>query len=213
MWFSLSSIFTPARRILILSRKILTSTHFHIFLFLMPPGICSLQCLYFCTYSRLLGTGPPYIGRWEAYPYFPIGLYPVYLWYTNLEVEFNVHVLSKARGVVIPVGFGIAEGLQQRITVEESIPHAVHLPPMQWGRRHEPQNMFTRFGFTCTRFTCEVRRQVSYVTRNKFNYTNEQMIIKVYHTAGRRDKLNEARWLLGEKKGSGWKNGLLCKVI
>lgn len=62
----------------------------------------------------------------------------------HLKIEFDVHVLPKARGVVVPVGLGVPEGLQQRIALQEAVPDAVDLPPVERRRRQEPQDLLAR---------------------------------------------------------------------
>ena len=44
-----------------------------------------------------------------------------------LEVEVDVHVLSKPRGVVIPIGLGVAERFQNIIGLKEDVFHSLYL--------------------------------------------------------------------------------------
>lgn len=44
-----------------------------------------------------------------------------------LEVEVDVHVLSKPRGVVIPIGLGVSECFQNVVGLKENILHSFYL--------------------------------------------------------------------------------------
>jgi len=39
----------------------------------------------------------------------------------RLVVELNVHVLSKTTGVVVAIGFSVAEGFQDRIALDQDV--------------------------------------------------------------------------------------------
>ena len=44
-----------------------------------------------------------------------------------LEVEVDVHVLSKPGGVVVPIGLGVAESFQNVIGLKENVFHSFYL--------------------------------------------------------------------------------------
>lgn len=58
------------------------------------------------------------------------------IWDT-LPIEIYIHVFSKSRGIVIPVGFCISKGFEDWISLEQFVLHWLNIVNVTWSGSNE----------------------------------------------------------------------------
>lgn len=75
---------------------------------------------------------------------------------TDPKVECNVHVFAEAAGVVIAVGLGVAECLEDRVTLQQFVLDPLHLTSVLGDFCDELENLLRRFGLARAGLPCQM---------------------------------------------------------